>query len=322
MPSKQRSVLVSGGAGFIGSNIVDRLVQEEYDVGVVDNLATGNIMNISKHISDGKVKFYDCDISQYEKIAVHVKGYDAIIHEAALVSVSRSVENPELTNRANVTGTVNLLKAAVDSGVKKFVYASSSSVYGDTETLPKLESMNPSPISPYGVSKLAAENYCKAFARVYGLATVSLRYFNVYGPRQKYGPYSGVIPIFIKRALNNEPPIVNGNGEQTRDFTFVEDVVEANMLALKNEVAPGEVYNVARGMTVSINDLARHILNLTGRKNLAPVRGPERTGDIRASYADVRKISRDLGYKPSVDIETGLRLVLEWFRAGNKSEWE
>ena len=319
--SELRSVLVTGGAGFIGSHIVDRLLAEEFEVGVLDNLATGNIANISAHIKANKIQFHNTSITDYEAVARIVRGYDAIFHEAALVSVTRSVEDPILVNNVNVSGTVNLLKASVDSGVRKFIYASSSSVYGDTETLPKKETMNTSPISPYGVSKLTAENYCRAFAKVYGLSTVSLRYFNVYGPRQKYGPYSGVIPSFIKKAIGNEPPLINGDGEQTRDFTFVEDVVQANLLALRKQVPPGEVYNVANGGTISINDLAQLVIKLTSRPNLIPIHGPERKGDIKASYADISKISKDLGFKPNFGVELGLRRVLDWFLSGNQSEW-
>jgi len=321
MPSLQK-VLVTGGAGFIGSNIVDRLVKEGYEVGVLDNLATGSISNISQLVSQKRVRFHNSDISNFDEVSKIVKDYDAIIHEAALVSVTRSVENPLLTNRVNVGGTINLLKAAVDSSVQTFVYASSSSVYGETATLPKKEDMITLPISPYGVSKLAAENYCKTFSKVYGLKTVSLRYFNVYGPRQKYGPYSGVIPIFIKKAINNESPIINGDGEQTRDFTFVEDVVQANLLALTVNVKPGEVYNIAKGSIITINDLARTIIDLAGKPGLRLVHGPDRPGDIKGSYADVSKAKNELSYKPEFEIRRGLQLVIDWFLAGNQSEWE
>ena len=314
-------VLVTGGAGFIGSHIVDKLVDEKYEVGVLDNLATGDLSNISDHVSAGSVNFHNGDISDFEVVSKVVKQYDAIIHEAALVSVSRSVENPLLTNKVNAEGTLNVLKASVDSGIQKFIYASSSSVYGDTATLPKNEIMITDPISPYGVSKLTAENYCRAFAKVYGLNTVCLRYFNVYGPRQKYGPYSGVIPIFIKKALSNEAPVINGDGGHTRDFTYVSDVVNANLLALKNKVAPGTVYNAAAGGTISINELARAVIGLTGKKDLKPIHGPERSGDIRASYGDISKISTELGFMPRVGINDGLRRVLEWFMAGNQSKW-
>ena len=197
MSSKPQRILVTGGAGFIGSHIVDRLLVEEerYEVGALDNLATGNFASISRHVAANEIRFHNCDISNFEEIAKIVKDYDTIIHEAALVSVTRSVEDPVLVNNVNVSGTVNLLKAAVDSGVQKFIYASSSSVYGDTETLPKKETMIPSPISPYGVSKLTAENYCKAFAKVYGLRTVSLRYFNVYGRGKNTGRTAGLSPL-------------------------------------------------------------------------------------------------------------------------------
>ncbi|MDG7000697.1 MAG: SDR family oxidoreductase, partial [Nitrososphaerota archaeon] len=315
-------VLVTGGAGFIGSHIVDKLVEEKYEVGVLDNLSTGNLANVSDHVSSKRIEFHNCDISDFDSVSKVVKEYDAVIHEAALVSVSRSVENPLLTNKVNVDGTVNLLKASVDSGVQKFIYASSSSVYGDTETLPKKETMVTVPISPYGVSKLAAENYCRTFSKVYSLKTVCLRYFNVYGPRQKYGHYSGVIPIFIRKALNDEAPVIDGDGEQTRDFTYVSDVVQANLLALRKDVSPGTVYNAAAGGMISINDLARHILDLTGRENLKPVHGKPRVGDIRASYADIGMISRELGFNPRVGIEEGLGRVVDWFRSGNQLESE
>lgn len=314
-------VLVTGGCGFIGSHIVDELLRRGYSVGVLDNLATGREENLSGNIS--KISLHRGDISDFEFVSKIVPGYDAVIHEAALVSVTRSVENPRLTNQVNVEGTINLLKASVDSRVRKFVYASSSSVYGDTETLPKRESMITSPVSPYGVSKLAAENYCRTFARVYGLKTVSLRYFNVYGPRQKYGPYSGVIPTFIKQVLDGKSPVIFGDGEQTRDFTFVSDVVSANVLALENStLSGGEIYNVARGDTITINGLARHILSLGSKKELRPVHAPERPGDIRASYADISMASKDLGYAPRVGIEQGLRNVMDWFLAGNQSKWD
>ena len=311
-------VLVVGGAGFIGSNIVDALVEKGYKVGVLDSLVTGSKSNVSNLISENRITFHEGDITNHELVANTVKDYDAVIHEAALVSVTRSVENPQLTNSVNVDGTVNLLKASVDSKIQTFVYASSSSVYGDTETLPKKETMTTSPISPYGVSKLAAENYCRAFAKVYGLRTVSLRYFNVFGPRQKYGPYSGVIPTFIKKVAEDESPIIFGNGEQTRDFTFVDDVVQANLLALEKDVAPGEVFNIARGGTVTINELARMILKVMDKPKLKITHGPPRKGDIKASYADISKATKELGYSPKFSLEQGLAKVVEWFRAGNE----
>jgi UDP-glucose 4-epimerase len=225
-------ILVTGGAGFIGSHIVDRLLDEGFRVSVVDDLSTGKKQNLVQH--DGKQTFHfiEGDIRDYDLVKKVVSGVDAVFHEAALVSVTSSVENPLLANDINVTGTVNLLKACVDAHVKRFVFASSCAVYGDSETLPNHENLMPMPLSPYAVSKLAAENYVKVFHDVYDLETVILRYFNVYGSRQVYGPYSGVISIFINRLLENNPPIIYGDGEQIRDFVNVHDVVEANMLAL------------------------------------------------------------------------------------------
>jgi len=322
MPGSIQKILVTGGAGFIGSHIVDELVRRNYSVGVLDNLATGNSDNLAEHLSAKKIAFHEGDISDYEFVTKVVRGYDAVMHQAALVSVTRSVENPQLTNSVNVDGTINLLKAAVDHNVQKFVYASSSSVYGDTKTLPKTEKMITSPVSPYGVSKLAAENYCRTFAKVYGLNTVSLRYFNVYGPRQKYGPYSGVIPTFIKQVLNGNAPLIFGDGEQTRDFTFVADVVQANLSCLERSVNPGEAYNIARGEIITINELGRliiEILDATGKVDL--VHGPQRAGDIRASYADISKARKDLGFAPAFDVESGLRSVIEWFVKGGSKDF-
>jgi len=319
--SSPRTILVTGGAGFIGSHITDRLLEKGYEVGVLDNLFSGNKSNLQDQHSKGRVKFHVGDITDFQFVQKVVGDYDVVIHEAAVVSVRRSVENPQLTNAVNVGGTMNLLKAAVDSKIQKFIYASSSSVYGDTEVFPKVESLNPSPVSPYGVSKLAAENYCKTFFKVYGLNTISLRYFNVYGPRQKYGPYSGVIPTFIKKIVDNNPPTIFGDGEQTRDFTFVEDVVEANMQCLERNLNGGAVYNIAGGRTVSINDLARQIALVLGKPELKPVHGPERKGDIKTSYADIGLAYRELGYKPSFSLSEGLKRVIDWFLAGHQGEW-
>ncbi len=314
MTENPSSVLVTGGAGFIGSHIVDKLVEEGLTVGIFDNFFSGEEKNIEHH--GARVRTHRGDISDYASVQSVVKDYDAIIHQAALVSVTRSVEDPVTVNRVNVAGTVNLLKAAVDSSVKKFLYASSSSVYGETETLPKKETLNTSPISPYAVSKLAAENYCRAFAKVYGLNTVCLRYFNVYGPRQKYGHYSGVIPTFIKKAMNNESPVIYGDGLQTRDFTYVADVVQANFLCLKGSIKPGEVFNAAAGETITINEVARMICDLVGRPNLKPQYAPLRKGDVRASYADIAKI-RQIGFNPTFTLRDGLKKVVDWFRSQN-----
>jgi nucleoside-diphosphate-sugar epimerase len=307
-------VLVTGGAGFIGSNLVDRLVREGYRVGVLDNFSTGEISNINNDdIEKGRVRLHRGDITDYQFVRGVVKDYEAIYHEAALPSVARSIEDPILVNNVNVTGTLNLLKAAVDLKVKKFVYASSSSVYGESAKLPKVETMSSLPVSPYGASKLAAENYCRVFAKVYGLQTVCLRYFNVYGPRQKYGHYSGVIPIFITRLASDLPPVIFGDGEQLRDFTFVQDVVEANILALRRDVNAGEVLNIASGGTTSINELAALLAKLMGKPQILPEHAEERPGDIRASHADIGRAREVLGYEPKFVPAQGLPTVIEWF---------
>jgi len=307
-------VLVTGGAGFIGSNLVDRLVREGYRVGILDDFSTGEISNIdSGDIEKGRVQIHRGDITDYQFVRAVVKDYEAIYHEAALPSVARSIEDPILVNNVNVTGTLNLLKSAVDLKVKKVVYASSSSVYGESAKLPKVETMASLPVSPYGASKLAAENYCRVFAKVYGLQTVCLRYFNVYGPRQKYGHYSGVIPIFITRLANDLPPVIFGDGEQLRDFTFVEDVVEANLLALRREVSAGEVLNIASGGTTSINELATLLAELMGKPQILAEHAAERPGDIRASHADIGSAREVLGYEPKFVPAQGLPTVIKWF---------
>jgi len=254
-----------------------------------------------------RITIHNQDIRDAQAVRRIVKDYDAIIHQAALVSVARSVEEPLLVNEVNVTGTLNLLTAAVESKIERFVYASSSSVYGDTPLLPKREKMATNPSSPYGASKLAAENYCRVFAKVYGLNTLSLRYFNVFGPRQKAGFYSGVIPNFIKRISEGNRPVIYGDGLQSRDFTFVEDVVQANLLALKSSSAkPGQVYNIASGGTTSINELAAATARWLHKEHLLPEHVAPRKGDILASRADISKARRELGYKPRFTLEEGL----------------
>jgi UDP-glucose 4-epimerase len=313
-------VLVTGGAGFIGSHIVDRLMAEGHDVGVVDNFTTGDTRNLAKHL-DKRIAIHHVDIRDYDTVRKIVREYRSVIHQAALVSVARSVEEPGLVNDVNVTGTLNLLRAAVESKVDRFVYASSSSVYGDTETLPKRESMGTVPSSPYGTSKLAAENYCRVFAKVYGLKTVSLRYFNVYGPRQKGGSYSGVIPAFIKSASEGKAPTVYGDGLQTRDFTFVQDVVDANILSLTSpRVEGGEVYNIAGGRTTSINELALMVTGMFDRADLVPVHAEPRKGDIKASYADISKAQLGIGYRAKFSLAHGLAETVGWFSGQHKEE--
>jgi nucleoside-diphosphate-sugar epimerase len=244
-----------------------------------------------------------------------MKDVDIVFHEAALASVTVSVKDPILTNEINVTGTLNLLKASSDSGVKRFVYASSAAVYGDTPSPQKREDVTLNPRSPYGISKLAAENYVKIFYKLYGLETVSLRYFNVYGPRQRFDlecAYGGVITIFTNRLLRNMPPIVFGDGEQTRDFIYVADVVEANMLALKNKNSAGEAFNIGTSISVSVNQVAETLKEITGKKDLKNVYAPPRPADGRHGYADISKAERILGFHPKVSIKEGLTELVDW----------
>jgi nucleoside-diphosphate-sugar epimerase len=304
-------ILVTGGAGFIGSHIVDRLLKEGLKVRVLDDLSTGKKKNLSQHQCQKNFQFIEGDVRDFELAKKAVEGVDAVIHEAALVSVSRSVENPLLSNEINVMGTLNMLKACVDAQVKRFVYASSCAVYGDTEILPNHEKLFPKPISPYAVDKLAAENYVKIFDSVYGLETVCLRYFNVYGPRQKLGPYSGVISIFINRFLENKHPIIFGDGEQTRDFINVKDVVEANLLALSKRKAVGEVFNIGTGEASTINMVTETISRIMSKKFLKPVYVEPRSGDIRHSYGDITKARSNLGYEPKIRLEKGLNELIK-----------
>jgi nucleoside-diphosphate-sugar epimerase len=313
MPHDYIELLVTGGAGFIGSHIVDKLLQKGLTVRVLDNLSTGEKNNLVKHQNNQSFQFIEGDIRNFDVVKKAVEGVDAVIHEAALVSVTRSVEDPRLSNEINVTGTVNLLKACVDSHVKRFILASSCAVYGDNKTLPNHENLAPKPLSPYAADKLAAETYTKVFHDVYGLETVSLRYFNVYGTRQKYGPYCGVISIYINSLLKNEPPLIYGDGMQTRDFVNVEDVVEANINALSKPEASGEVINISTGAATTINKLAETIQLIMGKTDLTPVHSAPRLGDIMHSYGDISKASRKLEYKPRVQLKQGLSELIKWY---------
>jgi len=307
--------LVTGGAGFIGSYIVDRLLIHGLEVTVVDNLSTGQLKNIAYNENQQNFHFIKGDVRDLDLIRRIVKEVDIVFHEAALISVVSSFKDPLTTHDVNVTGTLNLLKTCLNSGVKRFIFASSASIYGETETLPMKENMVPGPISPYAVSKLAAEYYAKLFYKVYGLETVCLRYFNVYGPRQRYGHYSGVIPIFVNRLLSNEPPIIYGNGEQKRDFVNVQDIVDANMLALRSKNAVGHVFNIGTGKATSVNQLAKIVLQIFGKKDLQPVHTDPRPGDTKeGSYADISKARRVLGYDPKISLEDGIIKLVEWYR--------
>ena len=307
-------VLVTGGAGFIGSHLVERLVRDEHQVRVLDDLSAGTESNLAAVA--GKYEFLKGDIREHAVVKEAVRGVEAVFHEAALGSVARSVDKPEASNAVNVDGTLALLVAARDAGVTRFVYASSSSVYGDTPTLPKREDMPTTPTSPYGVSKLAAELYCRVFWSLYRLETISLRYFNVFGPRQDPdSAYAAVVPRFASSLLKGERLVVFGDGGQTRDFTYVENVVEANMLALKTTRGFGQAMNVAAGGRVSVNELVKKLQAATGLK-ASPEHRPARPGDIRDSYAAIERAADLLGYRPAVPFDEGLRRTLEWFRRG------
>ena len=305
-------MLVAGGAGFIGSHIVDKLLEAGAEVTVLDNLYSGQLENMEQHRRNKNFHFVKGDVRNVKQVKDIVKNVDAVFNDAAVVSVPRSVENPLLANDVNVKGALTLLKASLDCGVKRFVQASSASVYGDTKTLPLHENMASKPISPYAVSELAAENYAKVFYNVYGLETVCLRYFNVYGPRQTFSPYSGATTIFVTKLLHNEPPMIHGDGEQTRDFVYVEDVVSANLLALTNKNAVGEAFNIATGEATTINRLVQTLQKVMGKEHLKPIHKEPRSGDIRYSYASIEKARKILSYEPMFPLEEGLRKLAEW----------
>ena len=303
-------IVITGGAGFIGSNIAEELSKEkDNEIIIVDDLSTGKMANLRKF--DQNINLVRGSITDLNLLKVVFKGVDYVFHQAAIPSVPRSIKDPIASNNANVNGTLNVLVAARDCGVKKVVYASSSSVYGDTPELPKRERMTPNPLSPYAVTKLLGEYYCNVFNDIYGLKTVSLRYFNVYGPRQDpYSDYAAVIPKFINRVSENKPPVIYGDGEQTRDFTFVKDVVRANILAAKSD-AEG-VYNIANGNRISINELANMIMALIGN-DLTPIHDDSREGDVKHSLADISEAKKNLGYEQGYSLEEGLRGTVEWF---------
>jgi nucleoside-diphosphate-sugar epimerase len=299
--------LVTGGGGFIGSHIVERLLRDGHEVVVLDSFSTGRRENMS---GLGDVELIEGDVQSYERVHNATRRCDVVLHQAALPSVPRSIQDPLMTNVVNVTGTLNVLLAARDSGVRRVIYASSSSVYGPGP-LPKVETLRPSPISPYAVSKLAAEGYCRAFFEVYGLECIALRYFNVFGPRQDpRSQYASVIPRFITAVLDGRRPVVFGDGSQSRDFTYVDNVVEANVLALTAEGAAGQVLNVACGERVTINDLLRELGHVTGDPIQADYR-PARKGDVPHSQADISRAAELLGYDPVVRFPRGLQLAVE-----------
>lgn len=310
--------LVTGGAGFIGSALVRGLLKEEKHVRVIDNLSTGNLSNLEDILD--RIEFMERDIRDLDEVQEACKGINYVFHQAAIPSVPRSIENPIEFNQSNVDGTLNVLVAARDKGVKRVIYAGSSSVYGDAPALPKKEEMKPNPLSPYALTKLAGEYYCKVFSEVYGLETVTTRYFNVFGPRQNpESPYAAVIPKFIDAFLKGENPHVFGDGEQTRDFTFVDNVVYANLLCSRAERTRGEVINVATSSRISLNELIKILKEITGKK-IDPVYSDPRKGDIRHSLADISKAEKMIGYRPLVDLREGLEKTVQWMKNPGFSE--
>ena len=312
-------ILVTGGAGFIGSNLVEHLLQlpDISFVRVLDNLATGNRANLESFADHSKFEFLEGDIRSYETCLQACEGIDGISHQAALGSVPRSINDPLTSNEVNVSGTLNIFTAAKEKGVKRVVYAASSSTYGDHPGLPKVEDRIGNPLSPYAVTKYVNELYARVYAQVYGLELIGLRYFNVFGPRQSpTGAYAAVIPLFMKAVLDNEPPKINGDGEHSRDFTFVMNAVQANVRALTttNPEAVNQVYNIAFGQQTSLNELFEHIKGIAG-SDLVPIYGPERKGDVKHSLADISKARTLLGYDPEVGIREGLKIAFEYYRS-------
>jgi nucleoside-diphosphate-sugar epimerase len=304
--------LVTGGAGFIGSNIAEELLARKEKVRVLDNFVTGNIDNLKPFIS--KIELIKGDIRDKKTLAKALKGVDFILHQAALRSVAKSVEDPVETHDVNATGTLNLLMAAKEAGVKRVVYASTCAAYGDAKRFPQREDDVVSPISPYGASKLAGELYCGVFVKTLGLETVALRYFNVYGPRQNpESRYSSVVPGFIFDIMRNRIPVVDWDGKQSRDFVFVKDVVQANLLSIKAKNASGEVFNVGNGCATTIYDILMQIEKTLSRK-ISPKFGPKREGDVRKVYSDITKAKRILGFKPGFTLEEGLKSTVDWFK--------
>ena len=306
--------LITGIAGFIGSSLARALLAQGSQVRGIDNLSTGKRSNLTAIL--GKIDFCEADLLDGEALQKACRGVDYVLHQAAIPSVPRSVADPLESNRANIDATANLLVAARDAKVKRVIYAASSSAYGDTPTLPKREDMIPSPISPYAVAKLTGEFYMTSFWRCYGLETVSLRYFNIFGPRQDpASPYSGVLARFITQMLKGDQPVIFGDGEQSRDFTYIDNVVSANLLACQAPATAvaGRVFNIATGRRVDLNETFRVLKKLTGYTGDVGY-GPERAGDVKHSLADLSLAKEHLGYAPVVDFEEGLRRTIEWYR--------
>lgn len=312
MPLTMRA-LVTGGAGFIGSNLADELIRQGAKVRIIDNFVTGNRENLEEITGD--FDLVEGDLNNDDALQRAISDIDVVFHQAALPSVPRSVDNPRETHQACVNATFNLLLKAKDSSVRRVVYAGSSSAYGDQPTLPKVETMNPEPLSPYAASKLMGEYYCRVFSQVYGLETLSLRYFNVFGPRQDpSSTYSGVISRFIDALMQDDKPVIYGDGEQSRDFTYIANVVNANLRAAETNLGIGEVMNVANGERVSLNELLETLKGITGRDKTNAEYQPERKGDVKHSQADNTRAVEWLGYEKLVGLEDGLRKTIDWWK--------
>ena len=305
--------LVTGGAGFIGSHLTAALLSRGARVRVVDNLATGYRENLAE--IDGDIDFVNASITEPQSLARALEDVELVFHEAAIPSVPRSIKSPLETHESSVNGTFSLLLAARDQKVRRVIYAASSSAYGDQPESPKRESMRPDPLSPYAVAKLVGEYYCQVFTRSYGLETVSLRYFNVFGPRQDPGSeYSGVISRFVRALEAGERPVIYGDGEQSRDFTYISNVVDANLRAAESSTAIGRTINIGNGKSVTINELLQTLKELSGKQNVTAEYRDARTGDVRHSLADLSLAESLLGYSPHVGLQEGLRLTLDWLK--------
>ena len=316
-------ILLTGGAGFIGSNLAKQLLKDKRvsAVRVLDNLATGSMENISELFADSKFEFIEGDIRDYKTCLEACNNIDLISHQAALGSVPRSIHDPLTTNEVNSTGTLNIFTAAKEKNIKRIVYAASSSTYGDHPGLPKVEVNIGNPLSPYAVTKYVNELYARVYATLYGIEFIGLRYFNIFGPKQDpHGPYAAVIPLFAEALLKNKPPTINGDGSHSRDFTYVDNAVEANLLSLftTNPEAVNEVYNIACGIQTSLLQLFEG-LKKEAAGSLQPVHGPERTGDVKHSMADISKAKKLLGYSVKVPVDEGLRMTFQWYKDHHKS---
>ena len=312
-------ILITGGAGFIGANLVEGLLKEEKVelVRVFDNLSTGSVDNVEHLKSSPKFEFIQGDIRDHSACMNACEGMDLVSHQAALGSVPRSIKDPITTNEVNIGGTLNVFMAAKEKNIKRIVYAASSSTYGDHKDLPKKENYIGRPLSPYAVTKYVNELYADVFARLYGLEFIGLRYFNVFGPKQNpKGPYAAVVPLFVEAFLSGRAPVINGDGKHSRDFTYIGNAVQANILSLftNNKDAVNQVYNIACGQQTSLLQLAQHLTNISGFA-IEPMHAPERHGDVKHSLADISKAKQLLGYDPRVSIEEGLRETFEWYKA-------